>query len=71
MVQNARLFRPKEYYGTSRGGKTGKLVQRRVLLDGAKVAAAAGGRCRRYSEVTNQGAMRSATSEQGDYDLEG
>ena len=37
---------------------------------GAKVAAAAGGRCRRHPEVTNQGAMRSATSEQGDYDFE-
>ena len=53
-----------------KGGKN-KLVQRRVPLDGAKVAAAAGGRCRRHPEVTNQGAMRSATSEQGDYDLEG
>ena len=24
MVQDARFFRPKEYDGTSRGGKTGK-----------------------------------------------
>ena len=36
----------------------------------AKGTAAAGGRYRWFPEVKNQGAMRSATSEQGDYDFE-
>ena len=53
-----------------KGGKK-QVGAKKGPLDGAKVAAAAGGRCRRHPEVTNQGAMRSATSEQGDYDLEG
>ena len=36
----------------------------------AKGTTAAGGRYRWFPEVKNQGAMRSATSEQGDYDFE-
>ena len=34
MVQDGFFFRPKEYDGTSRGGKKDKLVQRRGPLDG-------------------------------------
>ena len=47
------------------------MIKERTRMVQAKGTAAAGGRCRRHPEVTKGGAMRSATSEQGDYDLEG